>query len=379
MGTGIPPTSPGIPPGRTRRWPRCSTSGWPTAPSPCTTWRSRWSAAPSPGLTSPKPAGPAWTPAPWTCCSTATSRCGRWARPRPVPCPRCCRWPTSSTRCPRSSTSPAWWPRPRWRISPTTPTSPGTPGGSPGRTAPRCSITSAAGSRPADRCAPPRSAAGGWQQAQQPRRVLLEDLRSYLVLDRQLGEVGEPAIRGEQREVRPEQDLVLQQGVGVLDELRREVLRRPARQVDVDLRLVGGDTERLVLPGEGRMRQDDLHPGEADRHVVDVQRVGVLQADPAAAGHTGADAGLAGVEQRDRPEFLDRLVQAVRHPVVGVEPLDVRMEFEPLHAVTPGQRAGLRHPGLAAEGIDGGERDEHAAAGRGGLRDLLVRHRRDSC
>src|SRR6516225_4468898 len=86
-----------------------------------------------------------------------------------------------------------------------------------------------------------RSGAGGGQEAEQARRVLLEDLRSYLVLDRQLGEVGQPAVRGEQREVRPEQDLVLQQGVGVLHELGREVLRRPARQVDVHAGLVRGD------------------------------------------------------------------------------------------------------------------------------------------
>ena len=48
-------------------------------------------------------------------------------------------------------------------------------------------------------------------------------------------EVGEPAVGRDQRVVRAEQDVVLEERVRVLDELRREVLRRPAGQVDVDL------------------------------------------------------------------------------------------------------------------------------------------------
>src|SRR5690348_17255690 len=65
-------------------------------------------------------------------------------------------------------------------------------------------------------------------QPEQPGGVLLEDLRPDLVLDRQFGEVLEPAVGGEDGEVGAEEDLVLEQRVGVLHELRREVLRRPA-------------------------------------------------------------------------------------------------------------------------------------------------------
>jgi phenylacetic acid degradation operon negative regulatory protein len=72
------------------------------------------------------------------------------------------------------------------------------------------------------RQAPAGGSAGG--EPEQPDGVVLEDLRAYLGLDRQRVEVGQPAIGGDQRIVRAEQDPVLQQGVGVLDELRREVL-----------------------------------------------------------------------------------------------------------------------------------------------------------
>ena len=116
-------------------------------------------------------------------------------------------------------------------------------------------------------------------EAEEPGRVLLEDLRADLVLDLQLLEVGQPAVGREDRVVGAEEDLVLEQRVGVLDELRREVLRGPAGEVDVHARLVRGHRQGLVLPGEGRVGEDDLQLGEVGGDVVDAHRVGVLQAD----------------------------------------------------------------------------------------------------
>src|SRR5262245_25906207 len=48
-------------------------------------------------------------------------------------------------------------------------------------------------------------------QAEEPGRVVLEDLRADLVAEVGLGEVLEPAVRGDHREVGTEQDLVFQQ------------------------------------------------------------------------------------------------------------------------------------------------------------------------
>src|SRR5690349_20054855 len=55
-------------------------------------------------------------------------------------------------------------------------------------------------------------------------RVVLEYLRPHLRLDVELAEVGQPPVRRDQRIVRTEHHLVLQQRVGVPDELRREIL-----------------------------------------------------------------------------------------------------------------------------------------------------------
>src|SRR6266702_1599246 len=93
---------------------------------------------------------------------------------------------------------------------------------------------------------PPRRRRGG-AETQKPGRVLLHDQRAHLGLDVQLLEIPDPPVGGEGREIRAEEHLVAQQAVGVLHQQGREVLRRPAGQVDVDARLVGRDRQSLVL------------------------------------------------------------------------------------------------------------------------------------
>src|SRR5436305_4825821 len=87
---------------------------------------------------------------------------------------------------------------------------------------------------------------GSGSEPQQARRVLLDHERADLVLDVELLEVREPTVGRDQREVGAEEHLVLQAGVRVLDQNRREVLGRPAAQVDVDVGLVDRYRERLV-------------------------------------------------------------------------------------------------------------------------------------
>src|SRR3954447_15273774 len=56
-------------------------------------------------------------------------------------------------------------------------------------------------------------------EAEEPYGVVLEDLGPHRILDVELLEVGQPAVRLDHREVGAEEDLVLQQRVGVLDQL----------------------------------------------------------------------------------------------------------------------------------------------------------------
>ena len=183
----------------------------------------------------------------------------------------------------------------------------------------------------------------------------------------------QPAVRGDHRVVRAEQHLPLQERVRVLDELGREVLRRPAGEVDVDLRLVHGDRDRLVLPRERRVREDDRHLGEVGRHVVHVDRV----ASTSAAGRrrpgrpSRSRCGRCGTAPAAAPPRSPR--RAGRPS--GRSGKNSWMFGWNLKPLTPwsaiSRRA--RSAGVAAGGIDARERDHDVGVGRGRLGDLLVR------
>src|SRR5262245_52048363 len=210
-------------------------------------------------------------------------------------------------------------------------------------------------------------------QPQQLRRILLEDQRAHLGSDVDLLEVRHPAVGRERRIVGAEQHLLAQQRVGVMHQNRREVFRRPAGEVDVDVGLVLTDRERLLLPGERGVRDDDLHLGKIDRNVVDVHRIGIFQADAPAPRHARADPGLAAVKERDRALRGDRLVEHIRAVVVGIEALGRGMELEPLDAEIAHQAARLLGAGATLGWIDRGERDHDIAVLVGDAGDLLVR------
>ena len=106
------------------------------------------------------------------------------------------------------------------------------------------------------------------------------------------------------------------------------------------------------------MREDDLQVGEIRRHIVHVHRVGIFQPHSHAAGHARADAGLAGVKQCDRAAVVDRFVQRIGHPVVGVKTLHGRVEFKAANAVFLHQLFRLAHAKLALVRIDRDEGDQ---------------------
>src|SRR3970040_2689476 len=105
--------------------------------------------------------------------------------------------------------------------------------------------------------------------------VLEQNLWSHLWLNTYLIELLHPSFHGERRPVRAEHDLVLDDGVDVLHELRRKILRRPARKVDVDIGFVPGNGEALRLPGPRWMGGDDLELRKIGGHLVYVNGLGI--------------------------------------------------------------------------------------------------------
>src|SRR4051794_30768545 len=195
-------------------------------------------------------------------------------------------------------------------------------------------------------------------QAKSADGVPLHDQRLDLVADLQLLEVLQPPLRPEQRVVRAEQHFVLQQRVGRTHQLWREVLRRPAGEVDVGVGLVLGDGDRGVLPGHGGVGHDDGQVREVGGDVIKQHRVGVAQLDAAPARQARADAGLPGVEERRDAQGLQLFVQRIVLPVVGLEGLQARVELEPAHPVLLDEPPGSADAGRPARRVDRAEGDE---------------------
>src|SRR5207249_833059 len=80
--------------------------------------------------------------------------------------------------------------------------------------------------------------------------------------------------------------------------------------------------------GDRGVGQDDREIGEVGGHVIQPHRVRVAQPDAAAAGEAGADAGLAGVEQRRDAEGLQLVVEREVAWIVRLEALQARVELE---------------------------------------------------
>ena len=91
-------------------------------------------------------------------------------------------------------------------------------------------------------------------------------------------------LRGEEREVGAEQQLVLD---AVLDRAHERLIEQPApgderRDVGVDVRVAPDDGDRLVEPGMAEMGDHDLEPGY--RNAISSSRIGrACNSDPARA------------------------------------------------------------------------------------------------
>jgi hypothetical protein len=119
------------------------------------------------------------------------------------------------------------------------------------------------------------------------------------------------------------------------------------------------------------MGEDDVQIRELGGDIVDRHRVGVLQPDAGAPGHPRADAGCAGVKERDQTSLGDHVIEREERTVVGPERLDVGVEFE-----TPcssfDQLMGFADSQLALVRVDRRERDQNVRVGACCLKDLVA-------
>src|SRR2546426_11012352 len=87
-------------------------------------------------------------------------------------------------------------------------------------------------------------------EAEELRGVPDQDRLLSLRREAQPGELGEPAVEGDEGVVAAEEGLAVQALADLALDLGGEVLRRPAGQLDEDVRLVEGVGEGLLVAGE---------------------------------------------------------------------------------------------------------------------------------
>lgn len=69
------------------------------------------------------------------------------------------------------------------------------------------------------------------------------------------------------------------------------------------------------------MRDDHLHVGEVSSDIVQIDRFGVLEPQSASGGHSGSNAGMAGMEYRRQTVLGYHLVERIGEAVICKEPL----------------------------------------------------------
>src|SRR6187551_146073 len=117
------------------------------------------------------------------------------------------------------------------------------------------------------------------------------------------------------------------------------------------------DRDRLVLPGERRVRHDDRHIRKVHRHIVDWHWVAILQPDTAATPHARADAAVSGVKDDRELRFGKDFVQRIRDAIVREELLNRWMKLETAYRSRADQASRFAHGFGAARRVDAGKRD----------------------
>src|SRR5262245_61602620 len=153
-------------------------------------------------------------------------------------------------------------------------------------------------------------------------RVLQKNLPPNFLFYLQGFEVLEPTLGLKHGIVGAEQDFVLKKTVGVLDQHWPEVFRRPPGKIDVDIGLVHRHGELLFLPGHRRVSHDDREAGKIGGHVIDMQRVSVLQLESSAARGSRADAGLPRVRDEGDPQLDALLPERIEARLIGEKGLN---------------------------------------------------------
>src|SRR5262245_28095570 len=106
-------------------------------------------------------------------------------------------------------------------------------------------------------------------EAEELLGVIQHDFLSHLWFHINLLKLFQPALNTDGRPVGAEHRLILEQGVDVVDELRRKILGCPTGKIDVIVSLMPGDGQAFRGPRPGRVGANDFEFWKVRRNLVD--------------------------------------------------------------------------------------------------------------
>src|SRR5262245_28857656 len=156
----------------------------------------------------------------------------------------------------------------------------------------------------------------------------MEDLLHYGIGIAELLPFPEYAVIGQAWIVAPEHDFVLEPGAHVDLELRRKVLRRPARHLPVDVAFMQRHGRRLIHPRPPRMGHDDREIREVGCEIVYRSGMCVPDSRAHAAWPASAHSGRPHIDHHRSFQLVDYFEQRIVTPVVHRKVLHDGMEVK---------------------------------------------------
>ena len=142
---------------------------------------------------------------------------------------------------------------------------------------------------------------------------------------------------------------------------------------------MSGHTQSLVLPWETGVGHDDLHIWPINRHIIQMHRVAVCQAQTSAASHATANSAVPCVKDGGQFVLVDHIIDGPSHLVVGVIALYGWVKFKTLDPLFFNQALCLARAHLTFVWIDTGKCHHHVAVLFGGIRNFFVRNTATPC
>src|SRR6202043_3990807 len=186
---------------------------------------------------------------------------------------------------------------------------------------------------------------------------LAKNLRLRFGLERERVQLFDDARRLEEWVVAAKERAILEASADLTGQLFGVIARRPARELDKDIRLVQRHRDQLEVPGPAKVRRDNRQVRKSRRDGVQMDRAGRVELDALASRLAGTDAARPRVKQAGQLQLRGLLPELEMPFIARVEVLHRWVELGPFGAELFDGTLQLRD-GVRLPRIDRGEECE---------------------